>query len=219
MIHVEEINQIEQLAGERLLWNALWPQTPNASFFQSLDWLEIYWRHFSAGQRLRVLVVRADEQPLGILPLVVRSESTRVGQVRTLTYPLHDWATFYGPIGPNPTATLLAGMHHIHQTRRDWDKLDLRWVDLDGCDRGRTERAMQQAGFNPHRQVLDIAPQIELTGTWKEYSSGRDKKWHHNIERCGRRLAEAGEALSCVTGPKGRPAATAILVGTCTRPA
>ena len=105
-----------------------------------------------------MLVVRADEQPLGILPLVVRSESTRVGRVRTLTYPLHDWATFYGPIGPNPTATLLAGLHHVHQTRRDWDLLDLRWVDLDGCDRGRTERAMRQNRFQSPPASLGRCP-------------------------------------------------------------
>ena len=119
MIHVEEINQIERLADRRLLWNALLSQTRGANFFQSLDWLEIYWRHFGAGQRLRVLVVSAAGGPVGILPLVVRTESTRVGRVRTLTYPLHNWGTFYGPIGPNPTATLLAGLRHVgHSPRR-----------------------------------------------------------------------------------------------------
>ena len=92
------------------------PRTSAASFFHSFDWLEIYWRHFGDGQRLRVLVVRAGGEPLGILPLVVRSERTRLGTVRTLTYPLHDWGTFYGPIGPNPTATLLAGFAP-HQRR------------------------------------------------------------------------------------------------------
>ena len=100
MIHVEEINDIERLADDRLLWNALLPQTPGAGFFQSLDWLELYWRHFGGEQRLRTLVVRADRQPVGILPLVVRREQTRVGNVRTLTYPLHDWGTFLWPDRP-----------------------------------------------------------------------------------------------------------------------
>lgn len=140
MIDVEEINDPEQLTDRRLLWNALFPQTPGATFFQSLDWLEVYCRHFAAAQRLRVLVVSADGRPVGILPLVVQTERTRLGRVRTLTYPLHDWGTFYGPIGPNPTATLLAGLRHVRRTPRNWDMLDLRWVDVDGCDRGRTER-------------------------------------------------------------------------------
>ncbi len=203
MIHVEEINELDQLAGRRLLWNALLPQTRGATFFHSLDWLEVYWRHFGAGQRLRVLEVSADGRPLGILPLVVQSESTGVGRVRTLTYPLHDWGTFYGPIGPNPTATLLAGLRHIRRTPRDWDMLDLRWVDGDGCDRGRTERTMELAGLHPCKQARDVAPRIEIAGTWQEYWSGRDKKWRHNIERCGRRLAEQGEVTFQRYRPEG----------------
>ena len=203
MIHVEEINDIERLADDRLLWNALLPQTPGASFFHSLDWLELYWRHFGGDQRLRALVVRADRQPVGILPLVVQREQTRVGKVRTLTYPLHDWGTFYGPIGPNPTATLLAGLRHIARTRRDWDMLDLRWIDVDGCDRGRSERTMEQVGFRPHGQVWDVAPRIEIDGAWEDYWNGREKKWRHNVERCSRRLHESGEVSFIRYRPQG----------------
>ncbi len=129
MTRVVEINDLESLAGYRLLWNMLLQQTPVASFFQSLDWLEAYWRHFGHDQRLRVLVVHAAGDPVGILPLVVRREPMRLGSVRVLTYPLHDWGSFYGPIGPNPTATLIAGLGHVRRTRADWDLLDLRWVD------------------------------------------------------------------------------------------
>ncbi|MGO8688312.1 MAG: GNAT family N-acetyltransferase [Thermoguttaceae bacterium] len=203
MIDVEEINDPEQLTDRRLLWNALFPQTPGATFFQSLDWLEVYCRHFAAAQRLRVLVVSADGRPVGILPLVVQTERTRLGRVRTLTYPLHDWGTFYGPIGPNPTATLLAGLRHVRRTPRDWDMLDLRWVDVDGCDRGRTERAMELTGFPPSKQVWDVAPRIEIEGTWQAYWSSRDKKWRHNIDRCGRRLAEQGEVAFVRYRPAG----------------
>ena len=77
MIHVEEINQIEQLDNYRLHWNALLPQTRNATFFQSLDWLTVYWNHYGEDQHLRVLVVLDDEKVLGILPMVVRRESTK----------------------------------------------------------------------------------------------------------------------------------------------
>ena len=106
MTTIEEINDPVRLADLRPLWNHLLGETPGATFFQSCDWLECYWRHYGPGQRLRVLVVRDGQRPLGILPLVVRTERTRVGSVRVLTYPLHDWGTFYGPIGPEPAATL-----------------------------------------------------------------------------------------------------------------
>ena len=203
MIHVDEVNDIQALAGYRLLWNSLLSQTPDATFFQSLDWLEAYWKHFGDGQQLRVLVVSSDRRPVGILPLVVKSESTRVGSVRVLTYPLDAWGTFYGPIGPNPTATLTAGLRHVRQTRRDWDMLDLRWVDLDGCDRGRTEAAMRQVGLRPRKQGWDLAPMVDLEGTWEDYWNGRTKKWRHNVRRCRRRLAEQGKVTYVRYRPQG----------------
>lgn len=203
MMHVEEINDIQELAGYRLLWKSLLPQTPGATFFQSLDWLEVYWNHFGEGQKLRVLLVSRDGRPLGIVPLVVRTESYRLGRLRVLTYPLHDWGTFYGPIGPEPTATLAAAMRHVHQTPRDWDLLDLRWIDDDGCDHGRTEQAMRRTGFRPRRQVWDRAPVVDLDGTWDAYWATRSRKWRQNVRNGHRRLANRGDVTFVRYRPQG----------------
>ncbi len=206
MVHVEEINDIHELSSYRLVWNLLLPQTRQATFFQSLDWLETYWKHFGDGQRLRAMVVCAEGRPLGILPLVVRTEQTRVGRVRVLTYPLHGWGTFYGPIGPNPTATLTAGLRHIRQTPRDWDLLDFRWVDREGCDHGRTEAAMRQVGFQPRRQGWDRAPVVDMHGTWEQYWSSRTKKWRLGVRNRHRRMLRAGEVTFLRYRPQGAAA-------------
>jgi len=200
---VHEVNDVQELAGYRLLWNSLLPRTAHATFFQSLDWLEVYWRHYGSDQKLRVLVVSAADEPIGILPLVVRTEPTRVGAVRVLTYPLHDWGTFYGPIGPNPTATLLVGLRHIRRTPQDWDLLDLRWVDTIGCDLGRTWRIMQSVGFRPREQAWARAATVDMSGTWEHYWKGRTKKWRHNVRRLERRLAERGEVTYVRYRPEG----------------
>ncbi len=203
MIRVEEVNDRYELAGYRLIWNSLFSQTPGATFFHSLDWLQTYWEHYGQDQQLRVLFVSDNGRPIGILPLVVRAEASRVGRVRVLTYPLHDWGTYYGPIGPNPTATLLAGLRHIRQTPRTWDMLDLRWVDLDGTDRGRTERAMQMAGFSPQKQGWTQSPMIEIGDGWDAYWQSRPKRWRHNLERLERRLQKRGEVSYVRYRPEG----------------
>jgi CelD/BcsL family acetyltransferase involved in cellulose biosynthesis len=193
MIEVREINQIEGLCEFRIAWQALLARTPGASFFHSLEWLECYWKHFAAGQQLRVLLVTESRQPVGIVPLVVRTESTRVGRLRMLTYPLQDWATFFGPIGPHPSASLVAALRHVRQTPRDWDVLDLRWVDVDRTDRGRTERAMAQTGFRPCGQKWDRTSLVELTENWQDYWQGREAKFRKNIDRLQRQMAEQGK--------------------------
>lgn len=206
MKHVEEINDVDRLARYRLLWQALLSQTPGATFFHSLDWLLVYWKYFGAGQRLRVLVGWDGDRPVGILPLVVRSEATRAGVVRVLTYPLHDWGTFYGPIGPEPAAMLRLGMEHIRGTARDWDLLDLRWVDEDGTDQGQTRESMASARLAPHRQAWDRAAVVDLSGKWDDYWRSRTPKWRESIRRYRRRLDAAGQVEFVRYRPKGSAA-------------
>jgi CelD/BcsL family acetyltransferase involved in cellulose biosynthesis len=167
-------------------------QTAGASFFQSLEWLEAYWRHFGAGQRLRVMLVRDADRLLGILPLVVRSETTRVGRLRTLTFPLHDWGSFYGPIGPQPGLTLAAGLEHIRRTRRDWDVFELRWQGAPGTDPMLAPQTMLAAGFQAYPTVWDYAAMVDLVGTWQSYWSARKGAWLRRFRHAQHKLAEQG---------------------------
>ena len=57
MSHVWEINDLAELDAYRLAWESLLPQTSDAPFFQSLDWLEAYGKHFGGNQRLRQIHV------------------------------------------------------------------------------------------------------------------------------------------------------------------
>jgi hypothetical protein len=102
MIEVHEINDLEELAGYRLAWNSWLASSPRATFFNTYDWLENYWRHFGENQKLRALIVRSAGLPIGILPLCVRRERHGLGSARVLTYPLDGWGSWYGPIGSEP---------------------------------------------------------------------------------------------------------------------
>lgn len=191
---VLEVNDIDELASYRLAWESLLAQSPHSNYFQTLDWLLAYWRHNASGARLRVLVVQVYGKTIGFLPLVERDEATRVGTVCSLTYPLHDWGSFYGPIGPNITATLLAGLGHIRRTPRNWDVLDLRWIDEAVADRGRTHYALEAKGFHSTESVYRQAAIVDLAAmnSWEDYWASRTTKWRTNVRRNEKRLAELG---------------------------
>lgn len=193
MSDVLEINDIDALEDYRLVWRSLLAASGQASVFQTLDWLKCYWRHFGEGQRLRVLIVTAGGKPLGIVPLTVIRERTRVGVIRVLTYPLHDWGWFYGPIGPHPAATLTAAMGYLAAARRDWDLLDLRWTDDDRVDHGRTQRAMQAAGFPATKAIWKTTAVVATTGAWENYLAGKTAKQRNNLRRHEKRVAALGE--------------------------
>ncbi len=200
MLKVAEINSIQELAALRTAWNALLEQTAQATFFQSLDWLETYWQFYGQDQRLRALVVESDGQPIGILPLTVATESSRVGPVRMLGYPLAGWGCFYGPIGPRPAETLQAGLWHIRRSPQDWDLLDLRWTDPDQVD---APVALKRSGFEFESRVWHTAAQVELAGGWDSYWANRTSRWRNNVRRSERKLLERGPLEHLRYRPRG----------------
>lgn len=167
-------------------------QTPQASFYHTFDWLNTYWQHFGRDQRLRVLVVRAAGSPIGILPLCVRTEQYRVGKTRVLTYPLADWGTWYGPMGPNPSATMFMAMQHLRDTPRDWDLMELRWTNASRSDRGATDRAMRTAGFRPQKSSYQEVSVIRMDGDWDSYIASKNGKWQHEHRRQSRVIEQLG---------------------------
>lgn len=193
MPRVIEINRIDELADYGPAWDSLLDRTPGASFFQSFQWLAAYWRHFGDDQRLRVLVAVDDDRPIGILPLTIITERTRVGRLRTLTYPLHNWGSFYGPIGPDPAVVLQAGLEHIRRTRRDWDILELRWHGGLMCDALDARGAMTAAGFQSYPTVWDRTAIVDLDGTWEGYLSARKSGWLRKFRAAEKKLQSQGE--------------------------
>lgn len=189
MADLIEINVPSELEQYRLAWNMLLPQTPRASLFHTLDWLQTYWKYFGEDQQLRVFIIRSGGKPIGIVPLCVRTDRYHVGNVRVLTYPLSDWGTWYGPIGPNPAACLFMAMRHLQNTPRDWDILDLRWTDSPSETNDPTKRAMAAADLPAERSDYQETSIVQMEGTdWETYHSGLSKKWRHELGRQQRGL-------------------------------
>ncbi|MEX2316941.1 MAG: GNAT family N-acetyltransferase [Pirellulales bacterium] len=190
MADVLEINDIEELTHYRLAWDSLLPETPGASFFHTLDWLATYWRHFGQDQKLRVLVVRSNGAAVGIVPLCVRRERYRLGTLRVLTYPLDNWGTWFGPIGPHPAATMLAAMQYIRHAKRDWDMIELRWTGPEQADRGRAARAMRAANLLSEKHEYQTTSIVDLPASWEAFVAGKSSTLRRQFRRTLRQMFE-----------------------------
>jgi len=192
---LEEFTQWESLAGYRQLWNDLLAQTPGAQFFQSWDWLDAYWRSYRADQQLRVFLGWEGGRLRGILPMVIRSEKTRIGRVRVLGYPLDDWGSFYGPIGPEPAQTLQAVLDYLRSGPAEWDLLELRWISPEDEAAGWTRQALAGAGLKAIRTLWDQTAVVDLAdgqAGWQRYVASRSAKWRGNLRRAEKKLAALG---------------------------
>lgn len=193
MSQVEELQDWSAVVALRDDWNRLFAQSPSASFFQSFDWLETYWRFYGSGQSLRVMVVREAGAVAGIVPLALIHEPSKLGAVRVLTYPMAYWGTYYGPIGPQPRATLAAALEHLSSGRRDWDLLDLRFAPPAAADYADTLVVMARAGFAPVPRVVDHTSLIDLPDSFDAYLKSRGPRWRTHYGRWLRRVRDRGD--------------------------
>ena len=184
MSEVIEVDNLKELESYRLTWNALLPQTQNASFFHTYRWLRTCWQHFGADQRLFALIIRSQETTIGIVPFCIKTERYSIGKVRVLTYPLNDWGTWYGPIGPNPSACMAAAFDYLRQRRQMFDMIDLRWVAHGEGRHNSAENALQLAGWNPDLRPYQQVSTFQFVGSsWAEYFGNLTKKCRHEIRR------------------------------------
>jgi CelD/BcsL family acetyltransferase involved in cellulose biosynthesis len=73
MVQIEQITtdvEIDRLAPQ---WKALWRRIPDATPFQSPEWLLSWWRCFGTGRPL-ILVARKGTELIGVLPLYFLNE-------------------------------------------------------------------------------------------------------------------------------------------------
>lgn len=203
MLTVTEHNDIAILPSLHGDWNLLLSQTPEADFFRTSDWLEVYWKHFGAGQKLRLLTVADGSQIVGIVPFTVQKHATRLGAFRKLTFPLDYWGTFYGPIGPDPATLFYTAIDYIAETNRDWDFLDLNWIDQSSECGEYAEEALRQHDMPPVRQAHTFSPIVELGPSWDEYFAGRSGNWRSNCRRNEKKLAKQGHVKHVRYRPQG----------------
>ena len=193
MLEVQEFNDVAKLGGLRPAWNQLLAETEDPDFFRTLCWLETYWKHYGAGQKLRVLAIKKDNRVVGILPLTVAKRHTRIGRLRVLEFPLDFWGSFFGTIGPSPKQTLRAGLKHLLHSPRDWDYINLRWLRDSPNGAGALVAAAGNLPLALAQLPDDGIALADLRTGWDAYWSSRSGNWRSNCRRNAKKTEAAGE--------------------------
>ena len=194
MLTTIECNSVDEFDRVRKTWHRLWNQTPRSTFFQTPEWIEATWPHYPDPQKLRLILVERRGEIVGIVPFCVRTVRRKVvGTLRMLTYPLNDWGTFYGPIGPRPGTAFRAAMRHIRATPRDWDLIDLCWVDEGATEFLDVGLAMREAKYGFLSRPRMEVRLCRIDGDWESFVAKQSHNWRRQMRRDLARLEQAGE--------------------------
>lgn len=194
---VLEINDLDTLSEIRPLWNELLQVTPQPTFNQSFEWLQLYGQHFiqssracgearrgTASQRLRALIVDENGETSGLVVLV--EERRRGGWDLMLP---RVGSELLGPLGRNPSRTWQTVIAHL-SPELSWDKsLDLRGLADPQCSLG---LSLGSTGLKLCKQSWSSASTVRARASLEAYWSSLSPRLQRIITTSEQRLAALG---------------------------
>jgi len=190
----------DECAIERLRadWERLEAADPDATPFNSWLWNMFWWRHYGAGARLCLLVVRRADEVIGIAPMYCRPEREhRVLKRRVLRFIGTGGDTSPDYLGVVAAAadreSVIAATLDTVLASAEWSTLELRYLAV-----GSVLNDVLQARLSalPGRVVTqDTLVLVEaLPATWEAYRRSLTTKRRKQLKHRRNRLDKAGVA-------------------------
>jgi CelD/BcsL family acetyltransferase involved in cellulose biosynthesis len=178
-------------------WSNLVTADPAGTFFQTPQFLKLYWEEFGEGPE-HLLLAFAEED--GAQVGAVAFEYVEKEQLRFLGGT--EVTDYMGPVAiPDAADRFAKELFAALGRRDDWRRADLRGLPEDRPWLRRLTEAAAAQGFRTQTEddQNGTAPFLPLPGSFDEYLSGLPSKLRHEIKRKTRRLeAEAGPYRICL---------------------
>lgn len=179
-------------------WNELLERTPDATPWQSWDYLSLWWRALGDGKELRIVLVEREGRPCLAMPLQISRRFEMIGMPVCMIEPVGMIMDVNRPrlaIGPFDPDAYRCALDALWQRRREWDL-----VRIDEKQSGDDEVAILK-GFAAERGLWyrdifsHLCPYLDLRQDWTAYLESRSRRLRRNL-RAGRRKLEARGVIS-----------------------
>lgn len=175
-------------------WNALVEATPDATVFQTYEFLRSWWSHVGWGNELMLLVALREEGPAAILPLQMDPRHWLGVEFRTVSC-LGDPPDSDRPrLLCEPGDTELAGIMARDLLARApaWDELVLAEQSMTDPFVHALRAQGAAAGLHVRLGALARAPRVRIEGRWEDYLCGRSRALRKSLKRRRRNLDAQG---------------------------
>ncbi|HEY7955264.1 MAG TPA: hypothetical protein VII38_08215, partial [Polyangia bacterium] len=185
MLRISEVTDPAGLAALEPAWRALFDRLPQATVFQSWEWLSSWWKHLGTG-RPWVLIASDGDEPVGLMPLAITHyRLTPLRQVRWMGAPLSDYQDFLGPEARRAECAA-AFVAHLAERRGLWDLCDLN--DLPG---GSALPSLAIESLRVETVFHRMCPVVRLGPSYDGFLKTLGKNLRANVGRRRRQLEKA----------------------------
>jgi CelD/BcsL family acetyltransferase involved in cellulose biosynthesis len=170
-----ELNPMEQE------WDTLLAASPSDSMFLSWEWMNLWWRHFGKGRRLRAIEIRNGKDLLALLPLCVVS-----GRIEFLGT---------GSVGSDYLDLIVHAEHEL-DVRKAIARVLMETGTIMRFTHFRSTSMVQDVaarlatnGSRIVERTIGVCPYLNLDGfTWEEFVSSLGQSHRENVRRRIRQL-------------------------------
>lgn len=168
-------------------WSALWQRSPDASVFQSPEWLVPWWRAFGQGA-LWLLTARSRGRLAALIPLYCSVEFDGHREVRLLGSGNSDHLG--GLIEPRLRPVAAALWQWLEDHSAEWDQVDLRQLDRESplLEAPRSRRWTAELTSDVPCPTLPLPTDVE------QLAAAAPKQWQ-KFRYYQRRLAREGKCV------------------------
>jgi CelD/BcsL family acetyltransferase involved in cellulose biosynthesis len=162
------------------------------SVFLTWEWIDTWWRAYSEGFDLLVLLARRNDEVLGIAPFVVRKASRRLeffGQNKAYGEYL-DLVVAAG-LESSVTPAICARIAELGRLGK-WRDIHLATMLVGSPNLSLIVNSLAGAGIEMRQGPVRICPFVRLPGTWNEYLALKGTEFTRRIRYNERRLARFG---------------------------
>jgi CelD/BcsL family acetyltransferase involved in cellulose biosynthesis len=187
-VRIEEVTSAERLKSLGPEWSDLWMRCPDATPFQSPEWLLAWWRHFG-NNNLWTLSLHQGRRLVGLAPLFVHGHRDHsLCQLSLIGTGISDYLDFL----LEPEIALIGTemiLRHLALQRSRWDLCDFQEL------RAESPLVAVRATTELHTRILTmgVSPVLSLPKTAEAFRASLTSMCRRNLRRALRLLGECGE--------------------------
>ncbi len=200
---IEIITTGERLAEIGPLWDQLIARAGLTHPFLTHDWIRTWWECFGSGAELRILLVRADGEPIAIAPFMRTTERICGARHHCLRFPANDHTPRcdFIVLDGRASEAYAAICKFLMSESADWDVLQLHDVPSDSRTLKELRCRAEEHGFLTGVRPAAESPFVPAACGWDRYIETLPPKRRWFLRNRMRRLAKIGRvSLETVSG-------------------
>jgi len=181
-MHIETIQTPEAFRRLEPLWNELLDKSDVDFPFMSFEWITAWWDVFGNGCKLLILVVKENDEAIGILPFMLHRMRLRWFPLTTISFIASNiMGRADGIIIRNKKEVYEAALNYLKSSPFRFDMIQLGPIPETSSTYALLSAIIKEKGIRCIVRRKDAAPYVPATTSWEEYFKTLSKKFRSEL--------------------------------------